>query len=290
MSGGVVVMTSAELDGMRTEIHQLQQENACWKKVISSPSISLAEVLEESGLSIGILAHIKRADEAEKLVRETDLARTFGKFLFEAIHPSGEEQEERGEQQQFSSSIVATATTRSKFRQVLDDVVGPDAPGKDWKEVEWEIVMAGRVVSLGFSSFEEMAVHNPSYASAQQFCQNYEAAAGDWPLMLSAGYTREQAQVLCTLRSGTVRTAISQAVEDKSPRLALTTHAAYNALAAKASKGEVGPNCYFYLSGRSAGKNTGLADADPRWANITQPDVTGFTGMTTHGNFSLQVL
>jgi hypothetical protein len=297
MAGGVVIITGGELDGMRSEIERLRQENSelrqgnSRKKVTSFlGSIRVSDVLEESGIEIEILAQMKQVDEAVELIRETDLARVFGRLLFEAVHPQQEGEDETnkgGEKERNNISQVTRSTTRSKFRQVLGDVVGPDAPEKDWKEVEWETIMGARVLSLGFANFQEMIMQNPGYATAGIFCQEYERGS-TWALMLAAGYTRDQAQVLCTLRSATVRTAISQAVEEKSSRLALTTHAAYNALAAKASKGEVAPKCYFYLSGQSAGKKTGLADADARWACITEPDVTGFVGMTTHGPIKLR--
>jgi hypothetical protein len=51
----------------------------------------------------------------------------------------------------------------------------------------------------------------------------------------------------------------------------------------------VAPRCYAFFHGTGERKGLhGLADADPRWLRIEEPDATGFKGMTTHGAMRLQ--
>jgi hypothetical protein len=81
-----------------------------------------------------------------------------------------------------------------------------------------------------------------------------------------------------------VQLAIAKAMQAKDGRYAALTHAGYNALSKKASKGNVAPRCYCHLQGFG----TGLADLDPRWLQIEKVDANGFRGFTAWGPLKLR--
>jgi hypothetical protein len=161
-----------------------------------------------------------------------------------------------------AGGAAGKVTSRSKFRQTLDEVVGPAPAGRSWKE-DLSLMAAEDGVS-----FEEKP--HPLIVQGA---------------MSVGGFSKEDAEVLSFLCDNTFRKMMAKAIAEGSNRYAAITHAVYDVLAAKASKGGVAPTCYCHLQGLGGG----LADADRRWLTIDKADDTGFKGLTSHGALFLRL-
>jgi hypothetical protein len=168
------------------------------------------------------------------------------------------------------AKALRRTTSRSKFRQTLDDVIGPVPKGRSWKE-DFPLM-----TEEGGCNFEEQ----PSMKSADAYIKTRNMS---W--LTQAGFNGEEAEiVMCCLTEFTVSTMMTKAICEGSDRFAAITHAAYGVVAAKASRGGVAPKCYCHMEGF----DNGLADTDERWRTIEKADDTGFRGFTTHGPLLLR--
>jgi hypothetical protein len=168
-------------------------------------------------------------------------------------------------------------STRSKFLQTLEQVVGLEPPQEpsEWKdEQKWiELLTEGSHLAYN-TTFEEMCKRLSNCASAELFFP-YFVKNGQRQMALNAGYSSNEAECLELLTSCAVRAAVGKAAKEGSSRYASVTHDIYNVIAKHVAGNEVAPKCYRHLTGYG-----GLALEDPVWKKIDQPDASGWMGMT----------
>ena len=106
---------------------------------------SLADLLEAVGVNVAILAQVDKPSKILKLLGGTDMLQTMARYVFEAVRPhaqlGGEEKVEEEAEEEGGEGSLAVATTRSKFRQTLEEVIGPQVAGRDWRTEEWVAVV-----------------------------------------------------------------------------------------------------------------------------------------------------
>jgi hypothetical protein len=166
----------------------------------------------------------------------------------------------------------AAATSRGKYRQTLTDVIGAADPSKDWRDDFKPAMDAGmEAAGLEYKDYP----HRETLEKLNELCEREGWLSNN----MTAGYTREEAEVLQVMQVGPLTTQLGLALSEGSRRYAALTHAAYSALARKAREGAVAPKCYTFIT--NAQHQDGLGDKDPRWRDIDKPDETGFRGITS---------
>jgi hypothetical protein len=130
--------------------------------------------------------------------------------------------------------IDATKSTRIKFMEVLEDVIGPQ-PDRPWHDDVIHAVREG-IVNNGYS------------VEKVKWAESYEAwlksQANSIKVAEDSGWTHEEAILTEACYNQYSANAIGKAIAENSPRYAALTHAAYNVLAKKAKDGHVAPKCY----------------------------------------------
>jgi hypothetical protein len=210
-----------------------------------------------------------------------DVSGTMGRMLHQLLHPEGADKQgsdgKRAEGWALVRKMTTSLSTRSKFRQTINDALGEIPEGKSWKAELTEMLSDG-LKARGLKPSDR-----PHYASANVFleyiCKGLNLQGRSrLQLVIDAGYTVDDAQFLLLMNTASVRVALGEAIEHKSKKFTVITHAVYDAIGKKASNGIVAPKCYCHLRGL---KN-GAADLDGRWDHVLAPDETGFRGFTSY--------
>jgi hypothetical protein len=195
-----------------------------------------------------------------------------------------------------SASVESQSTSRGKFRQTLQDLIGPVDATKRWQDEYVEAMDAGML-----KAGQTFAKDFPHHATLDQLTA-WADEQGKTQNAMACGYTEEEAHVIQCIKAAPVASELGAALVEGSPRYTALTHASYCALARLAiqhhgnrlpgprgafrSHGvgdkddRVAPSCYHFITDKK--HQCGLGDKDPRWLSIETPDETAFRGLTTY--------
>jgi hypothetical protein len=177
---------------------------------------------------------------------------------------------------------LLTSSSRGKYRQTLDDKIGP--PGTtSWRDNVKPAMDAGMAAAgLDYKDFpyretlEKMMAHPPCQKNSRHFVQ--------------AGFAADEAEVLQCMQVAPIASEIGAALMHGSPKYSALTHAGYGALARVASAGAVAPKCYHFVTDMyDTGVGLGLGDRDRRWLDILTPDANGFQGFTSYAPLKMSL-
>jgi hypothetical protein len=200
------------------------------------------------------------------------------------------------------ASSKGIKTTRSKFRQVLDDRIGP-CPEHDWRDEFDHAMQEGmRQVGLEFDNY-------PFRRSFEAFAEHHSTKSGMMEKVTAVGFSLADAELIVTSFCTPMAYEIRDALENGSNKYAAMTHAICHLITNKVSlkrsvagtkesrwhllaagiKGatlhqtRVAPKCYWHLRGPG-----GLLSADSRWGSILDNDSTGYRGFTSYAPLFFQ--
>jgi hypothetical protein len=229
---------------------------------------------------------LKTQDQMIQFIKET-LALHLGRHLRETFHPNEAlaDEETVWEKPQLNRN---RASTRSKYRQKIEDIIGPAPPERTWKDDHTHALKEG-MEALGEDITDKKFAYRLTPESHHHMC----AEIGQHAAKMKAGYTSDEADCLGSLFCSPIAYAVGKAIEEgekeneeeeqqeeekKSNRYAAITHRGAGLIAKRAFKGEVAPRCFMHL----VCEGRGLADRDSQWKKIEEPDANGFLGMTSY--------
>lgn len=238
---------------------------------------SLKRALNDSGSKLGLLKYMTSAQLTKHVA--TGMAQHISRQIYEGLHDDEEADAGGIETEAPESRKTQKKTTRLKFRQTIDEVIGPEpSTPLEWKTQDNWVAMMEEMTTRDYNeSYSQHVAKYPQFSSPESFIAS-KTKDGSLGRTMGAGYEREEAEALCCVNSNGIKAVLAQAAEEQSHRYASLTHAIYNALAQKAATGEVAPRCFVNLTGIAS-----LSATDRRWADITTPDTTGFRGLTSYG-------
>jgi hypothetical protein len=242
---------------------------------------SLAQALHCSDSKLELLEQMTSAELTKHV--QTAIASHISRQLFEGLHTDIERVEGGVVSESESPRGKHKVTSRSKFRQTLDGVIGPQPKVKElWKKQhKWEELVSDMTNISYNESYSEHVTKHPHWATAATFIAKQQET-GSLQRTLDSGYSREESEALCLLNSHGIKAALQRAAAENSARYASMTHAVYNSIAHRAALGEVAPKCFMNLTGKG-----GLSETDALWADILTPDDTGFRGLTSFAALKL---
>ena len=110
-------------------------------------------------------------------------------------------------------------TTRLKFRQTMDVMIGPAPSVKGlWKEQgQWQALVSDMAQASYQETYDRHIEQYPHWSSAEAFIAK-QIETGSYDRTLLAGYSQSEAEALCLLNSHGIKAALARAAESQSPR------------------------------------------------------------------------
>jgi len=191
---------------------------------------------------------------------------------------------------------AAPKSSRAGYLRTLQEIIG-NRPARSWRTEEWAPMLMELKISndeLAQRGGRWVATHHYKWGTGEvaagdevdlEWIKRHEsvdalAGAARWKrdieLAVEAGWDHEEAQQLHLLLIP--RAAMSRALASRVPCYAAATYALCDVFTARVNAQrrmkQLPPTVYRLLAGESS-----LAEADPAWERLEEPDATGFRGL-----------
>eukprot|EP01052_Picozoa_sp_SAG31_P027381 SAG31_NODE_2560_length_5482_cov_7.141373_4_plen_744_part_01 len=171
------------------------------------------------------------------------------------------------------------ATSRAGYLQSLRQLMGPRPAAVCWEQ-DWAAL---RLTKIGLKIPPERATTELREQLQQNLEQTKSDNRADIEQLVAAGWPRSDAEVtICALE--VFPNQLARSLRDRDPRFVATQFALADAISAAAVRQHVGgtsviaPRLYANLH---AVVGTSLCGGDPQWGSLTEPDHTGFCGLSS---------